>query len=175
MADASSAGKKRFIQLTDVPQSYTGLGNRIVTVKGTEDGLETIPQSFGPVSTFLVLTDTPNTYAGASSKYVKVNPAANALEFVYFPIRTSLIDTTLTINDYTVLVNATGGNTTVTLPDAATVTGIIYNIKKKDTTINIVTISAVGGQTIDNTPNQTLTVPYQSITIQSDGANWWVI
>lgn len=175
MADASSAGKKRFIQLTDVPQSYTGLGNRIVTVKGTEDGLETIPQSFGPVSTFLVLTDTPNTYAGASSKYVKVNPAANGLEFVYFPIRTTLINTTLTVDDYTVLINATGGNTTVTLPDATTVTGIIYNIKKVDVTTNIVTISAVGGQTIDNILSQTLTVQFQSMTIQSNGSNWWIL
>jgi hypothetical protein len=168
-------GRKTFIQLTDVPQSYVGLGNRVVTVKGTEDGLETIPQSTVTPTTFIALTDTPASYAGASSKFVKVNSTANGLEFVYFPIRTSLISTTLTVNDFTVMMNATGGNVVATLPDATTVTGIVYNIKKKDTTANIVTISATGAQTIDNIGSLTLTVPYQSITIQSDGANWWII
>jgi len=168
-------GRKPFIQLTDVPNSYVGLGNRIVTVKGTEDGLETIPQSAGTVTTFLALTDTPASYAGASSKYVKVNPAANALEFVYFPLRSQAVNAILTVNDFTLLMDASGGTRTATLPSAATVTGIIYNIKKIDTSGNIVTITTIGGQTIDGASTYSLTVQYQSVTIQSDGSNWFII
>lgn len=177
MADIApgSIGRFPFIQLTDVFQSYAGLGNRIVTVKGTQDGLETIPQSTVTPTTFLALTDTPASYVGASSKFVKVNPAANALEFVYFPLRSQNTDAILTVNDYTILMDASLGNRTVTLPNASTVTGIIYNIKKTDSSGNFVTITATGGQTIDGNGTFALTVQYQSITIQSDGSNWFII
>lgn len=74
-------GRFPFTQLTDVPNSYVGLANRIVSVKGTQDGLETIAPAAAGVTTFLALTDTPASYFGAAGNHVMVNLAENALIF----------------------------------------------------------------------------------------------
>ena len=171
-----SGGVKRFIQLTDTFPAYTGLGNRLVSVKGTENGLETVPQSFGPVSTFLALTDTPNSYAGAGGQHVEVNPAENALVFGFYGIRNVAGDAIVVSGDYTIIIDASGANRTVGVVDATTNTGRILNIKKSDSSGNTVKVDPiVVGQTIDGLPTYMLTVQNQSVTIQSDGTNWYVI
>lgn len=67
-----------FNNLLDVPNSYTGHANKLVSVKADESGLEFITK----ISTFLALTDTPNDFTDDGGKAVRVNAAANALEFV---------------------------------------------------------------------------------------------
>jgi hypothetical protein len=171
-----SSGVKRFTQLVDVPQSYTGLGNRIVSVKGTENGLETVAQSVGPVSTFLALSDTPGSYAGAGGQHVEVNTAENALIFGYFNIRNQAIDAVVVSGDYTIIMDASGGNRTITIPSAVTNSGRILNFKKSDNSVNTVLINPlIAGQTIDGVSTYRLTVQYQTVTIQSDGTNWYII
>lgn len=127
------------------------------------------------VTTFLGLTDEPGSYTGAAGQYVKVNAAQTALIFQYFPIRSVAGDAVLSTTDFTVLIDTGGVDRVATLPDASTVTGIVYNIKKTDGAVNIVTITPFGSQTVDNAANRKLTVHYESITIQSDGANWFII
>ncbi|HHT9120342.1 MAG TPA: hypothetical protein ACFYD3_07355 [Candidatus Hypogeohydataceae bacterium YC41] len=73
-----------FKDLRDVPKDYTGQGNRIVTVKPTEDGLA-FTDTLTPVSDFLGLIDTPNTYTGQGGKLAAVNSAETALEFKPLP------------------------------------------------------------------------------------------
>lgn len=81
-----------------------------------------------------------------------------------------------TINDYTILADATGGAFSINLLAAASVPGIIYNIKKIDnTTINAVTVQANGGELIDGQNTQILTDQYTNIEIQSDGTSWWIL
>jgi hypothetical protein len=52
----SSSGAKKFTDLSDVPNSYTGKGNNVVIVKNTEDGLAF--EATGVIDDHLVLADT---------------------------------------------------------------------------------------------------------------------
>ncbi len=72
----------------------------------------------------------------------------------------------------TVLVNATGGNCTITLPAAAARGS--YTIKKIDATANTVTLTGQSGATIDGNADHILTDQYSYITVVSDGANWFI-
>lgn len=83
----------------------------------------------------------------------------------------------IVVADYnrTILVNASGGNRTVTLFAAATDKWRKLTIKKTDATANTVTIAAAGAETIDGSPTFVLTVQNQSIEIQTDGTTWWII
>ena len=90
----------------------------------------------------------------------------------YQPITTITANTTLTDLQHTILVDASGGNITITLP--APTTGKVYIIKKIDNTANTVTIDA-GTQTIDGVNTKTLSAQYEVLRIQSDGNNWYVI
>jgi len=77
-------------------------------------------------------------------------------------------------NDYTMLVS---GTTTITLPDAATCAGRTYVIKNVD--VNTVSIISNGGDLdgtdIDGAATYDLATQYYSVTVQSDGSDWWII
>jgi hypothetical protein len=79
--------------------------------------------------------------------------------------------------DYTILVDATSGAVTITLPAAAgtAVAGRIYIIKKTDVSGNAVTVDANGSETIDGATTYPLASQWKYVTIQSDGVNWFVI
>lgn len=84
-------------------------------------------------------------------------------------------NTTLDNEDYTILVEASSGVVTITLPPAANHTNRIYNIKKIDNSINSVTIDGNASETIDGATTVNLTIQYESITLQCDGTEWWII
>lgn len=72
-----------FIELNDVPVSYTGAEDQVVTVNGTADGLVFTPRN--ALLAFTDLTDAPDTFSGESNKLVSVNASGTALEFVNPP------------------------------------------------------------------------------------------
>jgi hypothetical protein len=74
----------------------------------------------------------------------------------------------------TILGDATGAAFDVDLPSAAVWDGRILTIKKVDASANAVTVDADGAETIDGAGTYPLTAQWQSITIQSDGTNWYV-
>jgi hypothetical protein len=74
----------------------------------------------------------------------------------------------------TVLVNATSGNITITLPTAAS-NGNFYAVKKVDSSSNTVTINTTSSQTIDGGTSAVLKIQYASITVVSDGSNWNIV
>lgn len=76
---------------------------------------------------------------------------------------------------YLLLVDATSGPVTVTLPAAADHSGRILNIKKIDASANVVTIDANGAETIDGAANETLSSQWESRKIISNGINWYLI
>lgn len=82
---------------------------------------------------------------------------------------------TATISDYTILCDATSGDLTIVLPAASTVSGHIYNIKKIDSTVNTVTLSPSGLDTIDGAAEVSTEIQWVNITVQSDGTNWYVL
>lgn len=77
-------------------------------------------------------------------------------------------------NNATILVNYPSAPFGVVLPTAASLTGQQYKIKKIDSSANAVTVSTTSSQTIDNALTYPLSSQYQSVTLQSDGSNWWI-
>jgi hypothetical protein len=82
--------------------------------------------------------------------------------------RTITAAATLQVSDYTVRVDATAGNTPITLPTASACLGRIYVIKKVDATANTVTFTADGGTVTLSTLNKTY-------TIQSNGTTFDIL
>lgn len=87
------------------------------------------------------------------------------------PIVTVATNTMLTVSHYTVLVDASGGDVTITLPSASSAANRIYNVKKIDASANDVIFSG----TIDDDASKRIGSRYTSLTIQSDGTSWWII
>lgn len=81
----------------------------------------------------------------------------------------------VTANDHTILVDASSAAIPITLPTTSGITGRSYNIKKIDSSINVVTIDASGAQAIDGNLTQTLNDQNESVTIQTDGSNWFIV
>jgi len=87
---------------------------------------------------------------------------------------TKTADYTTTAQDETVLIDASGGDVTITLVSAVGVKGITPTFKRIDASANTATIDGDGSETIDSETSQTLGY-LDSITITSDNSNWWII
>lgn len=82
---------------------------------------------------------------------------------------------TATTRDRTIIADATSAAFTITLPSAASMIGSTLDVKKKDPSGNAVTIDGSGAETIDGALTQVVGSQYNSITVQSDGTEWWII
>lgn len=82
---------------------------------------------------------------------------------------------TVTLSDYTVTVDASGGNVTVTLPTASSSTGYVFNIKKVDASANYVRVAGAGAETIDGTNTQDVYTQWASVAVQSNGTSWVIL
>jgi hypothetical protein len=82
---------------------------------------------------------------------------------------------TATANDYFILVDASGGAVTITLPASSGITGRVYNIKKTDSSGNAVIIDPNSTETIDGLGTMSTTTQYQAFTVVCDGSNWWAL
>lgn len=92
----------------------------------------------------------------------------------YTPYVSKTADYTATTADYVVVVDATAGVVTITLPTAVGRTGAQHVVKKVDSSNNIVTVDANGSETIDGGLTAVLTRQYESITLFSNGSNWYI-
>jgi hypothetical protein len=73
------------------------------------------------------------------------------------------------------LINATSGNITITLPATTVRSGLTFTIKKTDSSVNTVTVTRAGTDTIDGATTYVLSTQYQFVTIVSDSAGtWWI-
>jgi hypothetical protein len=68
-------------------------------------------------------------------------------------------------------VDCTGGAISLTLPTALDLPYASFTVKKIDATANAITL--VG--TVDGTVNLQILTPKVSLTIQSDGTNWYIV
>jgi len=75
-------------------------------------------------------------------------------------------------DDY-ILVDASSAAVTYTLPRA--VAGVELDIKKIDSTANLLTIDGNGSETIDGATTATLSSQYDSVTVASDGTAWHIV
>lgn len=76
-----------------------------------------------------------------------------------------------------IFANAGSNNVTVTLPHAASSAGYRFYIKRTDGSANTVTVQRDGAtsDTIDGQTSVSLDVQYMTITVVSDGSNWYII
>jgi|SRR5689334_25032667 len=90
-------------------------------------------------------------------------------------VRTTAVSTTLTANDYGLLVIGATGAVTVTLPAISTITpGRVYWVYKDAAAQTITIQSATGGVTIDGGANTTLaTGAVHAKRFINDGTNWF--
>lgn len=86
-------------------------------------------------------------------------------------IESNTANYTATFADDIITMDATGGNRTVTLPTASTVKGQSFFVKKIDVSANTVTV--VG--TIDGVTNKVLSTQYQSVTVISNGTDYYIV
>lgn len=70
--------------------------------------------------------------------------------------------------------DCTSNAITISLPAASTMAGRWLNVKKIDSTGNVVTIDPNGSETIDGATTISLTMQYESVTLYSDGTEWWI-
>lgn len=94
---------------------------------------------------------------------------------MFFAVRSVTAATTIVDSDDLVLVDATSGAVTVTLPLAAVNAGRRFTVKKTDASGNAATIDGNGSETIDGATTAATTTQYVAITVQSDGTAWWVV
>lgn len=91
------------------------------------------------------------------------------------PVSTKTAAYTLTASDSTILVDATSGALTMTLPTSVGLTGRSFTIKRINGGGNAVAVAPTSGQTIDGVGTYILGTPQASVEVQSDGANWRVV
>jgi len=91
------------------------------------------------------------------------------------PITTINTNTTLLSSNYVVMADSSSGNIVIQLPAASIHTGRTYHIKKIDSSTNLVTLSGNIAETIDGLNTQAINTQYISLTIVSNGSNWFII
>ncbi|MER7517792.1 hypothetical protein [Streptomyces sp. NPDC126499] len=91
-----------------------------------------------------------------------------------YPVRSVNADATVRVIDEVLLVDASGGNRTITLISAVA-TPNTYTVKKTDSSANTVTIAAAGGQTIDGATTKVLSTQWEKATVVPSGGNWYVV
>ena len=98
----------------------------------------------------------------------KINPKATISRSANYAV---------TSNDRnaSVLVDASGGDRTVTLPNLGNGDdGFTVQIMKTDESANAVTLDGNGNDTINGEPTQDLTAQYQAVTLEWDGSDWFM-
>lgn len=101
---------------------------------------------------------------------VLANTGIGLLSNVAFPITSKTANYTATVNDDVVLAN---GTFTVTLYTAVGNTG--RRVTVKNTNTGIITVKGASTEKVDASNTLTLTQQYQSVTVESDGTQWWVV
>lgn len=84
------------------------------------------------------------------------------------------IDYTVETGDENIVVDATDGNITVTLPTAASTNRYEFTIKRIDDSANTVTVDGAGSETIDGELTQTLD-QYDALKIVNNSTGWSII
>lgn len=72
-----------------------------------------------------------------------------------------------------VLVDATAGNVVLNLPAAALLTGLQFEFRRKDSSVNTVTINRAGADVIDEAETSIVLPPKAVRRIRADGATGW--
>jgi len=104
-----------------------------------------------------------------------IPPLASELPRGTVTTKTTTPYTLLATTDEIVLCDATSQNNVLNLPAAASAgSGRKYVIKKKDSTAHTCTVTPNGAEKIDGQSTQVIDVQYTSISLFTDGSNWFI-
>jgi hypothetical protein len=112
---------------------------------------------------------------GSSNQVLKVASSLPSWGDVTFNTATKTANYTVATSDTVILADATSGSVTITLPTASSASGYRFFVKRIDNSGNSVTVQRSSSDTIDGAINQTLGLQYMSITVVSNGNNWFII
>lgn len=149
-------GDQSVIGTSQITSSQTVGGNSTITGNQTVDGTLEVT---GNQTNSADLTVSGNQTIGGSNTYKVVSKTANYTA----------------ANESVILVDASSGSVTINLPAASGLSGREYTIKKIDSSTNIVTVDANGGETIDGILTKLLYTENESVTIICDGTNWEIL
>ncbi len=139
---------------------------RITIKPGSANGGITIDGSTGNTVVIGTVTASPAT---VSTELV----TKGQLDAAVSNIRTTSINDSVLISDFTILVDTSGGNRIITF-DPVTLPSKLVNIKKITNDVNTVTILPASG-TIDSFPSIVFNTFNQSIPVHSNGTNLYTL
>lgn len=140
-----------------------------------QDGIRILEQDyFVNVTNDLVILDT------ALYLYIKQKLLGRQPQITYTQPTTAnfvnITASTYTASDISVIyADATSNAITITLPAVASVVDRVYYIKKIDSSVNSVTIDGNSSETIDGSTTNVLSSQYDSVTIHSNGNQWFIL
>jgi len=97
------------------------------------------------------------------------------LKNFHLAVETLATSTTVGSGTGLVFASAASANNVLTLPTAANFTGQYITFKRTDSTAFAVVITPQVSQTIDGASTKSLTSQYQTMTIASNGSNWFIV
>lgn len=97
----------------------------------------------------------------------------------FYAVTTKSTTGSISLGEYFVLIDASGGNITLTLPAASTAfgagMGIQYVFKRVDNSGNTISIARAGSDTIDGATSMGLTAQYEVKELQCSSTSTWSI
>lgn len=172
-ADAAIAGNSLRVQVAGELGGFTGLtaGTQLFASTSTPGGRQTaVPSVNGQWIIPLGIAKNSSTIVinGALSSTATKITGSSAGQFLN--VLSASSNTTLTNNNDVILAT---GNTQLTLPIPSS--GKTLTIKKTDVAGTTVVVLPAGSETIDGLPSYSISAQYQSITLTTNGTNWFII
>ena len=135
-----------------------------------------------PVGTLEIEGFNPSVTATTSTSvnlYIKFKDEAGNVHTRQLWVRPLVTEVTTTYTaqniEEHILADATGGAFTITMPTASGREGYVYTVKKTDSSANAVKVDGLVDETIDGDADFDLEFQDETITLVSDGSDWWII
>lgn len=138
--------------------------------------LGTVPSDIQDPAVYEALINIHNTLETLAFTSVGESEEGGFTEYLARERAISVITTNYNITsaDKTILLDASANTVTGVLPTASAVTGYVYEIKCVDDTFTA-TVDTVGADKLDDSAAVFELILHESITVKSDGTDWWII
>lgn len=182
--DSSLASKMKLGESGSESEVITQSAQQILANKDFDGGTAsntsrlTLPQA--DTATLAALTRKEGTiFYDTTTNRVRYDDGSTILDVgavaANLSIRTESSNYTAVATDDVILVDASSGNVTITLPTAVGNSGKVFYIKKIDTSINTVIVDGDGTETVEGELTQVIGLQDDFLTLFSDNSNFRII